>query len=98
MGMAVSADGRWIASSTLGDAVTMREPSELKTAEFTNRSWPRGTAIFLPVAVSQTGAVMSTDAVTMREPSGLRAAPWRRADIPGSQGARSVTQNTAVHG
>ena len=56
------------------DAVTMRDPSGLKAAEFTASSWPRRTAISLAVAASQMRAVLSSDAVTMRDPSGLKAA------------------------
>jgi hypothetical protein len=52
----------------------MRDPSGLKAAEFTPPSWPRRTAISLPVAASQMRAVLSVDAVTMRDPSGLKAA------------------------
>jgi len=52
----------------------MRDPSGLKAAEFTSRSWPRRTAISVAVAASQMRAVLSDDAVTMRDPSGLKAA------------------------
>ena len=68
------------------DAVTMRDPSGLKAAEFTPPSW-RSTAISLAVAASQMRAVrpfrklmsfdtesLSSDAVTMRDPSTLKAA------------------------
>jgi hypothetical protein len=41
------------------DAVTMREPSELKAAEFTGLSWPRRAAISLAVAVSQMRVIQS---------------------------------------
>ena len=41
------------------DAVTMRDPSGLKAAEVTSRSWPRRTAISLPLAASHTRAVLS---------------------------------------
>ena len=41
--------------------------------------WPLRTAIALPVAASQTRAVLSSDAVTMRDPSGLKAAEFDRA-------------------
>src|SRR6516162_6955868 len=56
------------------NAVTMRDPSGLKAAEFTKSSWPRRTTISLPLAASQMRAVLSDDAVTMRDPSGLKAA------------------------
>jgi hypothetical protein len=49
------------------DAVTMRDPSGLKAAEVTWRSWPRRTAISLPLAASQMRVVLSADAVTMRD-------------------------------
>ena len=58
------------------DAVTMRDPSGLKAAEFTQSSWPRRTAISLALAASQMRAVLSHDAVTMRDPSGLKAAEF----------------------
>src|SRR5262249_36381332 len=63
------------------DAVTMRDPSGLKAAEFTALSWPRRTAISFAVAASQMRAILSDEAVTMRDPSGLEAAedttpPW----------------------
>ena len=54
------------------DAVTMRDPSGLKAAEFTPPSWPRRTAISLTLAASQMRAVLSHDAVTMRDPSRLK--------------------------
>src|SRR5260221_14018054 len=60
------------------DAVTMRVPSALKTAEFTQPSWPRRTAISLAVAAFQMRAVLSADAVTMRVPSGLKAAEFKQ--------------------
>ena len=56
------------------DAVTMRDPSGLKTAELREKSWPRRTAISLAVAASQMRTVLSSDAVTMRDPSELKAA------------------------
>ena len=62
------------AGGVVRDAVTMRDPSGLKAAEYTVSSWPRRTAISLPVAASQMRAVLSADAVTMRDPSGLKAA------------------------
>src|SRR6516162_1258462 len=71
----------------LYDAVTMRDPSGLKAAEFTSAPWPSRAAISLPRAASQMRAVQSVEAVTMRDPSGLKAAerrspPWpRRATI-----------------
>jgi hypothetical protein len=55
------------------DAVTMRDPSGLKAAEFTWPSWPRRIAISLALAASQMRA-LSAAAVTMRDPSGLKAA------------------------
>jgi len=72
------------------DAVTMRLPSGLKAAESTRSSrrlstpissWPRRTAISLPLAASQVRAVLSFDVVTMRVPSELKSAevsqlPW----------------------
>src|SRR5262249_49631548 len=63
------------------DAVTMRDPSGLKAAEFTALSWPRRTAISVAGAGSQMRAILSDEAVTMRDPSGLKAAedttpPW----------------------
>ena len=61
------------------DAVTMRDPSGLKAAEFTVSLWPRRTAISFAVAASQMRAVLSPDAVTMRDPSGLKAAEFTRA-------------------
>jgi hypothetical protein len=56
------------------DAVTMRDPSGLKAAEFTMSRWPSRTAISLPLGGSQMRTVLSHDAVTMRDPSGLKAA------------------------
>ena len=67
------------------DAVTMRDPSGLKTADRTvglwyvtahrtASSWPRRTAISFALAAPQMRAVLSHDAVTMRDPSGLKAA------------------------
>ena len=41
--------------SSVMDAVTMRDPSGLKAADDTACSWPRSTAISLPVAASQSG-------------------------------------------
>src|SRR5215831_19708557 len=64
------------------DAVTMRDPSGLKAAEFTKRSWPRRTAISLALAASQMRAVLSFDAVTMRDPSGLKAAEFTALSWP----------------
>src|SRR5215467_9532944 len=64
------------------DAVTMRDPSGLKTAEYTASSWPRKTAISLALAVSQMRAVLSRDAVTMRDPSGLKAAEYTSSSWP----------------
>src|SRR5262249_59076179 len=64
------------------EAVTMRDPSGLKAAEYTALSCPRRTAISLPVAVSQMRAVPSCDAVTMRDPSGLKAADRTRPSWP----------------
>ena len=64
------------------DAVTMRDPSGLKAAEFTVSSWPRRTAISLAVAASQMRAVLSPDAVTMRDPSGLKAAEYTESSWP----------------
>jgi hypothetical protein len=55
-------------------AVTMRDPSWLKAADLSQSSWPLRTAIALPVAPSQTRAVLSSDVVTMRDPSGLKPA------------------------
>jgi hypothetical protein len=55
------------------DAVTMRDPSGLKAAEYTEPSSPCRTAISLALATSQMRAVLSRDAVTMRDPSGLKA-------------------------
>ena len=53
----------------------MRLPSGLNAALGTISSWPlSGWPIGLPVAASQTRAVLSRDAVTMRLPSGLNAA------------------------
>ena len=63
------------------DAVTMRDPSGLKAAEITWASWPRRTAISLPLA-SQMRAVWSDDAVTMRDPSGLKAAEPTKPSCP----------------
>src|SRR5262245_10852342 len=64
------------------DAVTMRDPSGLKAAEYTKSSWPRRIAISLALAASQMRAVLSRDAVTMRDPSGLKAAEFRTASWP----------------
>ena len=53
----------------------MRLPSGLNAALSTALSWPlSGSPIGLPVAASQSRAVLSSDAVTMRLPSGLNAA------------------------
>ena len=74
------------------DAVTMRDPSGLKAAEFTCASCPCRTVISLAVAASQMRAVMSFDAVTMRDPSGLKAAsrtrlmPAQQHDLLGARG------------
>src|SRR3954465_15527148 len=56
------------------DAVMMRVPSGLNTADSTLRRWPRRTAISIAVVTSQIRAVSSEDAVTMWAPSGLNAA------------------------
>ena len=70
------------AGGLVRDAVTMRDPSGLKAAEFTSSSWPRRTAISLAVAASQMRAVLSCDAVTMRDPSGLKAAEFTSPSWP----------------
>ena len=56
------------------DAVTIRVPSGLKAAAFTQFVWPLRIAISIAVAVSQMRAVLSRDAVTTSAPSGLKAA------------------------
>ena len=66
----------------------MRDPSGLKAAELTWPSWPLRTAIALPVAASQTRAVLSSDAVTMRFPSGLKAARPHRTSVAAEDGDR----------
>lgn len=63
------------------DVVTMRAPSGLKAADSTTSSWPRSTAISLPVAASHTRAVWSDDLVRMQAPSGLKAADRRSAQV-----------------
>src|SRR6266540_1129692 len=73
------------------DAVTMREPSELKTAEITRLSWPRRTAISMAFAASQMRAVLSADAVTMREPSRLKP-----AKVTASRWPRSTATSLAL--
>ena len=55
------------------DAVTMRDRSGLKAAEFTTSSNSCFT-INLPLAPSQMRTALSADAVTMRDRSGLKAA------------------------
>ena len=62
----------------------MRAPSGLNAADTTNSSWPRSTAISLPVAASHSRAVLSPDAVTMRAPSGLKAAEYTKSLWPRS--------------
>ena len=62
----------------------MRDPSGLKTAEITPSSCPTKTAISVPVAASQSRAVLSSDAVTMRDPSGLKTADYTRPSCPRS--------------
>ena len=48
----------------------------------TASSWPLRTAIALPVAASQTRAVLSYEAVTMRAPSGEKAALLTESSWP----------------
>ena len=51
-------------------------------------SWPLRTAIAMPVAASQTRAVLSKDAVTMRDPSGLNAADLTQLLVAAEDGDR----------
>jgi hypothetical protein len=54
------------------EAVTIRAPSGLKAAKYSEPSWPRNTVTGLPSAF-QTRAVRSSATVTTRAPSGLTA-------------------------
>ena len=56
------------------EAVTTRVASVLKAAELTGSAWPYRRAMGLPLAASQTRAVLSSEAVTTRVASVLKAA------------------------
>ena len=58
------------------EAVTIRLPSGLNAAEWTDEVCPWREARGLPESASQTRAVLSAEAVTIRLPSGLNAAVW----------------------
>ena len=60
----------------------MRDPSGLKAADVDRILMAAEVAIALPVAASQTRAVLSYDAVTMRDPSGLKAAEVTSSSWP----------------
>src|SRR5215470_8514683 len=78
------------------DAVTMRDPSELKAAELTLLLCPRRTAISLALAAPQMRAVLSPDAVTMRDPSGLKAADRRSLSWPPRAKRQFVCETAAA--
>ena len=58
------------------EPVASVRPSGLKATEFTPPSWPRSTAISLPVATSHSRAVLSPEPVTIVRPSGLKATDY----------------------
>ena len=58
------------------DAVRMRPPSGLKTADVTRPLWPWSVVVHSPVSVRQTFAVPSTGAVRIRPPWGLKTAEF----------------------
>ena len=56
------------------EAVTIRLPSGLNAAEWTEEVCPWSVVMVLPESASQTLAVLSSEAVRTRLPSGLNAA------------------------
>ena len=70
------------------DPVITRRPSGLKFATHTSSVSPSSNATVLPVATSQTRAVLSLDAVNKRRPSGLNSRFPHDVGMPGENSYR----------